>query len=49
MLFRVAGQPSAKQLTTEYTLRGDELRRSRLGAAAMTSHGSALVSTATLL
>jgi hypothetical protein len=49
MLFRVARQPSAKQLATEYTLRNDERRRSLLHAAAMTSHGNAIVSMATLL
>jgi hypothetical protein len=49
MLFRVARQPSAKRLATEYTLRDDEGMRSLLLAAAMTSHGSALVSTVTLL
>jgi hypothetical protein len=40
---------SAKQLATEYTLRGGEGWRSLLRAAAMTSHGSALVSTVTLV
>jgi hypothetical protein len=49
MLLRVARQPSAKQLATEYTLRGDEGRRSLLRAVTMTSYGSALVSTVTLL
>jgi hypothetical protein len=47
MLFRVATQPSAKHLATEYTLHDDEGRRSLLRAAAMTSHSSALVSTVT--
>jgi hypothetical protein len=49
MLFRVARQPSAKQLATEYTLRDDERRRSILHAAAMTSHGNAIVSREMLL
>jgi hypothetical protein len=45
----VARQPSAKQLATEYTLRGGEGMRGLLRAAAMTSHGSTLASEATLL
>jgi hypothetical protein len=40
----VTRQPSAKQLATEYTLRDGEGRRGLLRAAAMTSHGSTLVS-----
>jgi hypothetical protein len=36
----VARQPSAKQLATEYKLRGGEGRRSLLRAAAMTSRNS---------
>jgi hypothetical protein len=49
MLFRLARQPSAKQLATEYTLRGDEGTLSFLRAAVMTSHGSAFISMVTLL
>jgi hypothetical protein len=43
----VARQPSAKRLATKHTLRGGAGRWSLLRAAAITSHGSALVSKVT--